>query len=159
MKERGKRNESAGGKDAAMAHAVVQDIAASWHGYERFAERTIATAPTGLILHVAGPAEDGFRIIQIWDSETAWARFQTQRLISAIAELSGPSRPSPSSRHLEAGHLVLGATPGQRSPSGDAPSVTREEGDAGRPDRESRPQRIPGAYGHPLGQAKDGGST
>jgi hypothetical protein len=92
-----------------MAYAFVQDIAASWHEYQRFAEGAIDSAPAGLILHLAGPTDDGFRIIQIWESETACARFQTQHLASAMAALAGPGRPSPTTRHLEAGHLVLGS--------------------------------------------------
>jgi hypothetical protein len=50
-------------------------------------------APAGLILHVAGPTDEGFRMIDIWKSEQAWDRFQAERLAPAIAALGGPARP------------------------------------------------------------------
>ncbi|MFC4529245.1 hypothetical protein [Sphaerisporangium dianthi] len=39
--------------------------------------------PPGLLAHVAGPAEGGWRIINIWESEEAFRRFQSERLIRA----------------------------------------------------------------------------
>jgi hypothetical protein len=39
--------------------------------------------PPGLLAHVAGPAESGWRIINVWESEEAFRRFQSERLIRA----------------------------------------------------------------------------
>lgn len=39
--------------------------------------------PSGLLAHVAGPTEDGWRIINIWESEEAFRRFQSERLVRA----------------------------------------------------------------------------
>lgn len=91
-----------------MAYAFVQDVAASWHQYELIAAATVEPVPDGLILHVAGPTDEGFRIIDVWESEDAWHRFQTERLAPAIAALGGPARPEPTFRGVQAGHLLFG---------------------------------------------------
>ena len=31
--------------------------------------------PPGILLHVAGPTDDGFRVIDVWESEEAFAAF------------------------------------------------------------------------------------
>jgi hypothetical protein len=92
-----------------MAYAFVQDIAASWKQYERVASGLNCPTPHGLILHLAGPTDEGFRIIAAWNSEQAWKHFQTERLQPAIATLGGPARPEPTFRDLHATHLVLGS--------------------------------------------------
>jgi hypothetical protein len=91
-----------------MAYAFVQDVAASWEQYRRVAATLIEPAPVGLILHVAGPTDEGFRIIDIWESEEAWQAFRGGRLDPAIAALGGPSRPEPRFRDLYPRHVVLG---------------------------------------------------
>ena len=92
-----------------MAYAFVQDIAASWKQYERVASGLTGPVPSGLILHLAGPTDEGFRIIAVWNGEQAWQRFQTGRLQPAIAALGGPARPEPTFRDLHPAHLVLGS--------------------------------------------------
>jgi hypothetical protein len=58
-----------------MSYVVVEDIAASWEQYQRFAEALAGPAPSGLIVHAAGPTEEGFRIVAVWESEEAWRSF------------------------------------------------------------------------------------
>jgi hypothetical protein len=91
-----------------VAYAFVQDIASSWEQYEQVTAQLIEPAPEGLILHVAGPTDEGFRIIGIWESEQAWRRFQTERVQPAVAALGGPNRPEPTFRDVEAAHVVFG---------------------------------------------------
>jgi hypothetical protein len=91
-----------------VSYAFVQDIAASWHDYQRVAAALIEPAPAGLILHAAGPTDEGFRIIAVWESEPAWQHFRTERLAPAIAYLGGPARPEPTFRALRPAHLVVG---------------------------------------------------
>jgi len=91
-----------------VAYAFVQDVAASWEQYGRVAAALVEPAPAGLLLHVAGPTDEGFRTVDIWESEDAWSRFQTERLAPAIAALGGPARPEPTFRGVQAGHLVFG---------------------------------------------------
>jgi hypothetical protein len=51
----------------------------------------------GLVAHVSGPSSDGWRIIDIWESEHDQQRFQAERLGPAVAKvtagLPGPSKP------------------------------------------------------------------
>jgi hypothetical protein len=93
-----------------VSYAFVQDIAASWHDYQQVARRLVEPAPAGLILHAAGPTDEGFRIIAIWESEPAWQRFRTERLDAAIACLGGPARPAPTFRDLHTAHLIVGGS-------------------------------------------------
>jgi hypothetical protein len=86
----------------------VQDVAASWEQYGRVAAALVEPAPAGLLLHVAGPTDEGFRTIDIWESEDAWGRFQAERLAPAIAALGGPARPEPTFRDVQARHIVFG---------------------------------------------------
>lgn len=62
-----------------MAYAFVEDIPASWEQYEPLDVAIGDPAPEGLILHVAGPTDDGVRTIGVWESRDAWRRFQAQR--------------------------------------------------------------------------------
>jgi len=98
-----------------VAYAFVHDIASTWEQYERVRASFVKPAPLGLILHVAGPTDEGFRVIDVWESEDAWRRFQAERLGPAIAALGGPSRPEPTFRDLHPVHLVLGAISAGRS--------------------------------------------
>lgn len=91
-----------------MSYAFVQDVASSWDQYERVTAPLMDPAPAGLILHVAGPTDEGFRTIELWESEQAWQRFQAERLAPAIAALGGPTRPEPTFRGLRAAHTVIG---------------------------------------------------
>jgi hypothetical protein len=99
-----------------MAYAFVQDIASSWEQYERVAAGLSEPAPAGLIVHLAGPTDEGFRVIAIWESEAAWQAFRAERLQTAIAALGGPSRPEPTFRDLHATHVVFGSI--NSAPSG-----------------------------------------
>jgi hypothetical protein len=106
-----------------MAYAVVQDVAASWEQYERVAAGMLEPTPAGLILHVAGPTDDGFRSIDVWESEQAWSRFRSSRLEPAIAALGGPFRPESTFRALRPTHVVVGDAGGQPLPE----ETTEEE--------------------------------
>lgn len=90
-----------------MAYAYVQDVASSWDQYTRVAGALVDPPPTGLIVHVAGPTDEGVRIIDVWESEEAWERFRSERLVPAIAALGGPSRPEPTFRDLHPEHVVF----------------------------------------------------
>jgi hypothetical protein len=91
-----------------MPYAFVQDVASSWEQYQHLEAELVEPAPVGLILHVAGPTDEGFRIIDVWESEEAWQDFQALRLVPAIAALGGPPRPTPTFRDLYPAHMVIG---------------------------------------------------
>jgi hypothetical protein len=85
-----------------VPYAFVEDIAASWEHYQRFAAALEGIEPEGLILHAAGPTDEGFRIIGIWESEEAWQRFREDRL-DPRAEAVGQIPPT--FRALRATHV------------------------------------------------------
>ncbi|HEU0304212.1 MAG TPA: hypothetical protein VFR32_06500 [Gaiellaceae bacterium] len=91
-----------------MPYAFVQDVASSWEQYQRFEAELVEPAPAGLILHVAGPTDEGFRIIDVWESEQAWQAFHALRLAPAVAAGGGPPRPTPTFRDLHPSHVVIG---------------------------------------------------
>jgi hypothetical protein len=108
-----------------MSYAFVQDVSASWEQYKQVTAALLEPPPAGLILHVAGPTEEGFRIIALWESESSWQRFQAERLAPAIAALGGPARPQPTFRGLHPAHVVRGgpstcSTPKHRRTPGTA---------------------------------------
>lgn len=99
-----------------MPYAFVEDIAATWEQYARFAAAFDGPPPDGLLLHVAGPTDEGFRIIGVWESEAAWDRFRADRL-GAEAEAVGEAQPTV--RVLRPAHLVQGVARGaSTSPGG-----------------------------------------
>jgi hypothetical protein len=91
-----------------MSHAIVQDVAASWVEYERVASALVDPAPAGLILHVAGPTDEGVRVIDIWESEAGWQRFRIEGIAPAIAALGGAARPRSSLREFRPQQIVIG---------------------------------------------------
>lgn len=112
-----------------MAYACVQDIASSWDSYERAAATLVDPVPAGLIVHVAGPTDDGVRIIEIWDTEEAWEQFREARLAPAIAALRGPPRPEPTFRALHTHQAHFRASPDPTvetlGPDGELPTEQR----------------------------------
>lgn len=67
-----------------MPYGVLQEMpGVSEEEYRQVEEHLGPDRPPGLLAHVAGPAEGGWRIINIWESEKAFRRFQSERLIRA----------------------------------------------------------------------------
>ncbi len=83
------------------AFAVVYDIAASWQDYHLIREAGPEDSVPGLILHAAGPTQDGFRTIDVWASEDAWQAYRP-RLRHVFDDLAEP----PVVRELHIGHLT-----------------------------------------------------
>ena len=86
------------------ACVFVQDVPASWEHYEPLAAALGEPVPAGLILHVAGPTDEGFRTIEVWETREAWERFQSDRL--TVAEAAGWAPPTV--RELRALNTVRG---------------------------------------------------
>ena len=108
-----------------MAYAYVHDVASSWTQYERVAASLIDPAPAGLILHLAGPTDEGVRIIDVWESEDAWERFQVESLGPAVAALGGPSRPEPTFRDLHPEQVWIQQRQASPTPGRDHEEETR----------------------------------
>lgn len=91
-----------------MPYAFVQDVPASWHRYAPVSAALIDPIPPGLILHLAGPTEEGFRIIAVWENEAAFDAFRTGRLAPSLALVGGAACPQPAFRELRPRHIVAG---------------------------------------------------
>ena len=91
-----------------MTYAFMQDIAASWHDYDRIMATSFDPIPSGLIAHLAGPTDEGIRIISLWESEQAWQAFESERLVPALAAQGGDALPAPRFRDVRPTHIVFG---------------------------------------------------
>ncbi len=49
-----------------------------------------AVPPSGLVVHIAGPTPDGWRIIDIWRDEQAFEQFSSSAVASAVKDLGLP---------------------------------------------------------------------
>jgi hypothetical protein len=58
-----------------VAYAVVHDVPASWADYLPLAAELRRARPRGLICHVAGPTDEGYRTIEVWESRRAFEAF------------------------------------------------------------------------------------
>jgi hypothetical protein len=88
-----------------MPYAVVEDVPASWERYAPIAAM-LEPVPAGLLLHVAGPTDEGFRIIEIWESEAAWHAFSRGRNVFDALDPDLPIEPT--RRTVRATHVVAG---------------------------------------------------
>jgi hypothetical protein len=60
-----------------MVYATVRDVPASWDRYAILGRALTNPVPSGLLLHVAGPTDEGFRVIDIWESREDFERFSS----------------------------------------------------------------------------------
>ena len=88
-----------------MSYVVVEDVAASWEQYQRFANALAGPAPAGLIVHAAGPTDEGFRIVGVWKSEEAWRRFA-----DALDSYQSSPEPPQVVRALRPEHVIYGSS-------------------------------------------------
>jgi hypothetical protein len=51
--------------------------------------------PAGQTYHAAGPTDDGWIVIAIWDSPASWERFRDVTLMPGLHELGDAGVPSP----------------------------------------------------------------
>jgi hypothetical protein len=67
-----------------MPFGVVQEMPGiSESEYQMVEQHLGPDRPPGLLAHVAGPVEGGWRIINIWQDEQSFRRFQSERLMRA----------------------------------------------------------------------------
>ena len=89
-----------------MSYALVEDVPGSWEQYGAMA-RSVGQVPPGLLLHGAGPTDEGFRIIEVWESEADWLRFSADHE-AAIASVDPVVTARTVVRDLRAMHVVIG---------------------------------------------------
>jgi hypothetical protein len=63
---------------APMLYAIVQDVPTSWAHYPALAAAIGDPVPDELILHLAGPTDEGFRTIEVWETRHAWERCRVE---------------------------------------------------------------------------------
>lgn len=88
-----------------MAIAMLQIVPGrTQEDYEQVGERVFGArslefapeqAPEGLILHSAGPTEDGWWVYDIWASQADMQRFFDERLAPAMRDLGMPAAGKP----------------------------------------------------------------
>ena len=74
---------------AVVVSAVAPDLTAEM--YEEVSARAMSgdQLPEGCQLHIAGPVEQGWRVITVWDSREAFDDFRQEKLLPAIREVVG----------------------------------------------------------------------
>ena len=75
-----------------MSYAFVQDVPATWDTYREHRRNLSPDRPEGLVLHAAGPTDEGFRMIGIWEAPEAWRLFRGDRLDPILEAIAGGSR-------------------------------------------------------------------
>jgi hypothetical protein len=48
--------------------------------------------PAGCQVHIAGPMENGWRVISVWDSDEHFQQFRDEKLIPTLREVGGEGR-------------------------------------------------------------------
>jgi hypothetical protein len=65
--------------------------------------------PDGCELHIAGPVEQGWRVITVWESREAFDRFREEKLLPAIRELAGDQAPPAAEPEVNPVHKLITA--------------------------------------------------
>jgi hypothetical protein len=89
---------------ARKTYAVVHDVPASWDAY-RHLIAAVEGPPPGLLVHIAGPTEEGIRVIDLWESQLAWERFRDQRLTELLRATEPAQAITTTIRNLAVKHL------------------------------------------------------
>jgi hypothetical protein len=66
-------------------------------------------APDGLIIHTAGPSEQGWYVYDVWQSKEHFQRFAEDKLGPAVQEVTGGEGPRPEPQFFEIESLVSAA--------------------------------------------------
>jgi heme-degrading monooxygenase HmoA len=68
----------------AIPFGVVQDMPGVTESEYLMVERNLGPdRPPGLLAHVSGPTDEGWRIVNVWQSEEAYRSFVSERLLRA----------------------------------------------------------------------------
>jgi hypothetical protein len=74
--------------------ALFEDDRFAAADYEAVMVQLGEEPPEGCLVHISGPTESGWRVIEVWDTEDKQRRFQEGRLNPAF-EAAGKPRVSP----------------------------------------------------------------
>ena len=82
-----------------MAVVIVNEIeGGNQDFYEQVNPKVMpgGNLPDGCQLHIAGPIDNGWRVITVWDSDEQFQQFRTEKLIPAMQEVGSEGRIAPS---------------------------------------------------------------
>jgi hypothetical protein len=102
-----------------MAYCLIADNRkGSEEVYEQIIQKVSESGdmpPEGAIFQIAGPIENGWRVISVWESREAQERFRDDRLLPAFKEL-GMSRDDLTWSDFEAHSFIAGDLSGASQP-------------------------------------------
>ena len=77
-----------------MAVVIVNEIeGATQDFYDQVNPKVMPGGlPDGCQVHIAGPMENGWRVISVWDSDESFQQFRDEKLIPALREVGGEAR-------------------------------------------------------------------
>jgi len=81
-----------------MSVVIVNEMdGGSQEMYERVNPKVMpgGKLPEGCQLHIAGPIDNGWRVITVWDSEDQFQQFRDETLIPALSEAGEGERIAP----------------------------------------------------------------
>jgi hypothetical protein len=81
-----------------MAVVIVNEIeGGSQDFYDQVNSKVMADGklPDGCQVHIAGPVENGWRVITVWDSDDSFQQFRDERLLPALREAGAEARVAP----------------------------------------------------------------
>lgn len=81
-----------------MAVVIVNDIeGGSQDFYDQVNPKAMpdGNLPAGCQVHIAGPTENGWRVITVWDSDERFQQFRNETLLPALRESGGDERIDP----------------------------------------------------------------
>jgi hypothetical protein len=67
----------------------------------------------GIIIHTAGEGPNGFRIVDVWESQEHFQRFMEEKVMPAAQEIGAPQGPDPQIWELD--NVLIGEGAGVRS--------------------------------------------
>jgi hypothetical protein len=77
-----------------MAWGFISELSITVEDYDKL-NAEIGDDPPGLILHAASRTDGGVRIVDIWQSEAAYRRFEQEQLMPAMGRLGWPAPETP----------------------------------------------------------------
>jgi hypothetical protein len=88
---------------------VVSAIAPGLEMYEAVTDRVMPgdQLPDGCQLHIAGPVDEGWRVITVWESREIFDRFREEKLLPAIREVAGDEAPPPAEPEVNPVHKLV----------------------------------------------------
>ena len=95
-----------------MAWGFIMELPMSQAEYDALDAAVGPDDPPGLIFHAASASEDGFRIVDVWESKADYERFEEERLMPAWLSVGGEAPDGPLPRTEFDVHNVRGVAGG-----------------------------------------------